>query len=73
MRIFFDFSFDGFRRMNDGGVITPAEFVADRWKRSLGIFAAEIHRHLARHGDVLSSSFRFEIADFEVEVIAYGF
>ena len=59
VRVFFDLALNGFRRVNDRGVIAPAEFIADRWKGGLGIFAAEIHRHLARHGDVLSAPLCF--------------
>ena len=39
LRIFFDFSLNGLRRMNHRGMITAAEFVSDRRKRCLGIFA----------------------------------
>jgi len=59
--------------MNHCRVIAPAKLVTDRWKRILGVFAAQIHGDLARQGDVLSSSFRFEITNLDVEVITYGF
>ena len=45
--VFLHFPLDRFRRVDNSRVITAAEFVADGWERSLGVFAAEIHGDLA--------------------------
>ena len=59
VRVFFKLALDGFRCVNHCGMIAPAEFIADRWKGCLSIFAAEIHGHLARQGDILCAPLCF--------------
>ncbi len=71
--IFFDLSLDGFRCVDDRRMISAAKFIADTRKRCMGVFAAQIHRDLAWKGEVLGASMRFQVAYFEIVMVADGF
>jgi hypothetical protein len=54
-------------------MIATAEFIANSRKGSFRVFATQVHGDLARQRDVLSSPFRFQIAEPNIKIITDRF
>src|SRR5215204_3104755 len=61
------------RRVDHGGVIAPAELLADLRQRRVGELAREVHRDLARVHDVLGALVAAELLEREPEAVGDGF
>src|SRR2546422_9040385 len=70
--IFLDLLFNDFRRVNNGGVVTPAKFVSDSRERSRSVLATKVHGDLSRESNIFCPSFRLKIRRLEIEVVADG-
>src|SRR5262245_13342592 len=67
--IFLDQPGDLGSRVDDGGVIAPAELAADLWERGVGELTGEVHRHLSRVDDVLRAPVTAELLAVEAEAL----
>src|SRR5690242_17162780 len=58
------------RRVDDRGVVAPAELLADLRQRGIGELAREIHRHLAWIDDVLRPAIARQLVHLDAEALA---